>query len=87
MTRTTLIAVATLGQKNMTRVTAAHDLSDANLDRLAQVVAKKNPNKTYYVVEVTGRTWAKKAGSDPLYVWHVGEGFTHAQGWWVHYED
>lgn len=81
-----LVAAFIVGEQNVTRITTAGPLNDATLDRLARYVATGKPWRTYYVMLVEDRLWKKRRGHDPLYVWHVGEGFEHADGWWVGYE-
>lgn len=57
------------------------------LDAWARQVAKKNPQRSYTVRRIThgrrnGRTYKKET----LFFWHVGDGFTHAEGWWCNAE-
>ncbi len=83
-----LVAVVVVGDTNMTRVTVPEALSQRALDSFARQVAGKEAGRTYYVVPIsdTRRGWKQTPGRDPLYVWHVGDGFEHAEGWWVNYE-
>ena len=83
-----LVAVAVLGEQNLSRISSAHRLPhvvtqvEQALEWASHIVARKQPGRIYYIVEVYERTWKKKPG-DPLYVWHVGDGFEHHEGWWV----
>lgn len=81
-----LIAAFVVGKENVTRITRAYPLSDENLAHLRAIVATKAAGRTYYVMLVEDRLWKKRPGKDPLFYWHVGEGFTHEEGWWVDYE-
>ncbi len=78
----TMIAVAVAGDKNLTRITGIRPLCSQTLDSFARSVAQKEAGRLYYVVEHSERGRQRKKG-DPLYVWHVGDGFEHADGWWV----
>lgn len=78
----TMVAIAVAGDRNLTRITGLRQLSDATLDSFARAVAGKEPGRLYYVVECSERGRQRKKG-DPLYVWHVGDGFRHANGWWT----
>jgi len=80
--REILIAVAVLGEKNLTRITAASPYSKAMVQSFAKIVATKDPSRTYYVVTVDKATWGSRR-KDPILIWHVGEGVEHAEGWWV----
>lgn len=80
--RSPMVAVAVAGDRNLTRISGSQPLSDRTLASFARTVAGKAPGKLYYVVEVSERGRQRKKG-DPLYVWHVGEGFHHAEGWWT----
>ena len=77
-----MIAVAVAGNKNLTRITGIRPLCGQTLDSFAGSVAQKEAGRLYYVVECGERGSQRKKG-DPLYVWHVGDGFQHADGWWV----
>ncbi len=77
-----MIAVAVAGDKNLTRITNIRLLCDGTMDQFAKIVARKQPGRSYYLVEVSERGAQRKKG-DPLYVWHVIEGFEHASGWWI----
>lgn len=76
------IAAFVAGPTNLTRITAAVPNTDDGLRRLAASVAAKEPGRAYYAFEVRGSTW-QRATDDPVAVWHVGEGFSHADGWWT----
>lgn len=77
----TWVAVVVAGDANMTRVTHPRVLSEPTLDSFAASVQKKQPNRLYYIYEFNEAGTRKKG--DPLYVWHVGAGFSHANGWWT----
>lgn len=81
------VAVVVLGDAQLTRVTRPQPLSQATLDSFARQVGDKAPGRTYFVVDMsdTARGWKRTRGHDPLYVWWVGEGFSHDQGWWIRY--
>lgn len=81
-----LIAVAVAGPQRLTRVTQAWPHSAETLEHFARAVAGKEPGRTYYVVEVDEATWGQRR-KDVLYSWHVGEGFAHEEGWWVHWRE
>jgi carotenoid cleavage dioxygenase-like enzyme len=49
------------------------------------VVARKRSGRFYYVVECSPNGMQRKRG-EPLYVWHVGDGFEHSDGWWTETE-
>lgn len=76
------IAAFHVGVQNETRVTGVYSLSQEALDALARSVARKCPGH-YYVAEVSGKMQRRNARLGPLYTWHVGDGFEHADGWWV----
>ena len=75
------IALFTVGAERFTRLTSGRPNTEATLESMARIVAGKNPNKSYYVFEVRDSDWNRRRV--PLYVWHVGEGFAHEDGWWV----
>lgn len=75
------IAAFVSGARNLTRVTAGATPDERGWEWLRQQVAAKKPG-TYYVFEVRDSTW-QRASDDPIATWHVGEGFAHADGWWV----
>ena len=77
-----MIAVAVAGDKNLTRITNIRPLCDGTMDQFAKIVARKQSDRSYYIVEVSERGAQRKKG-DPLYAWHVGEGLEHASGWWI----
>jgi len=81
----TMVAVAVAGGKNLTRITSLRPLTDETLASFARTVAKKAPGRSYHVVEFSERGAQRKKG-DPLYTWHVGEGFEHGDGWWTETE-
>ncbi len=81
-----MIAVAVAGDKNLTRITNIRPLCDGTMDQFAKIVARKQPDRLYYIVEVSERSRAQRKKGDPLYVWHVGDGFEHASGWWTEME-
>lgn len=83
--QSTMIAVAVAGTRNLTKITGLRPLCSETLDSFARTVAKKEAGKLYYIVECSERGAQRKKG-DPLYVWHVGEGFQHAEGWWTETE-
>lgn len=77
-----LIALAVVGKRNITRISAPREMSSDQLDLFARTVAtKKNASKSYYVVEILGGKLPRKG--EVLYTWHVGDGMSHADGWWV----
>jgi hypothetical protein len=85
---TQVSAVFVDGDKNTTRVTDPVRCEaggfEAALEVLAGRVRGKTPGRCYDVYHVRDtRRGLKRAGS-PLYTWHVGEGFEHHEGWWVH---
>lgn len=82
MSNKQLVAVVVQGEQNDTRITYPQELNQAALDGLARLVAKKDPTRIYYVVAMTKRRRGFAKG-DVLYVWHVGEGFEHHEGWWI----
>lgn len=51
-----------------------YELTEKGLDAAARRVAHKNPHRRYYIVDDR---------RNKLYRWHVGQGFSHAEGWWV----
>lgn len=81
----TQIAVVVAGSRNLTRITGLRLFYTGALEDLAKVVARKEPGKTYYIQEFSATGMQRKKG-DPLYVWHVGDGFEHSEGWWVETE-
>ena len=80
-----MVAVAAAGERNLTKITGIRPLSDETLDSFARTVARRAPGRLYYIVECSERGAQRKKG-DPLYVWHVGDGFEHAAGWWTETE-
>jgi hypothetical protein len=82
MKTATMVAVAVDGDRNLTRITGIRPLCDATLESFAKAVARRTPDRNYYVVEFSERGTQRKKG-DPLYFWHVGDGFYHAAGWWT----
>lgn len=80
------VAVFVLGKVNTTRVTVPDHLSDRILDFFASSVARMDPARTYYIYRVAERTDKRLQGLDPLYVWYVGDGFDHSDGWWVKFD-
>lgn len=80
-----MIAVAVVGERNVTKITGIRPLCDETLAQFAKTVAGKAPGRTYYIYECSERGAQNKKG-DPLYVWHVGDGFEHADGWWTETE-
>lgn len=78
----TLVAVTVRGDKNETRLTFPAQLTDAVLDSLADIVKRKDPSRSYYVTTMFKRRRGFAKG-DALYEWHVGDGFSHAEGWWI----
>ncbi len=83
--RDTMVAVAVAGPSNLTKITGIKPLSDETLASFARTVARKEPGRLYYVVECSEHGAQRKKG-DPLYSWHVGDGFEHADGWWTETE-
>ena len=83
--KNTMVAVAVAGEHNLTKITNLRPLNDETLASFARAVAGRAPDRTYYVFECSERGMQRKKG-DPLYVWHVGDGFRHAEGWWVETE-
>lgn len=81
----TEVAVVVAGDKNLTRITGLRPLNDATLASFAKVVARRDPGRLYYILEFSSRGMQRKKG-DPLYVWHVGDGFEHTDGWWTETE-
>jgi hypothetical protein len=79
-----MIAVVVSGPKNLTRISGAVPHSQKALDTFAALVAAKEPGRHYYVAAVDEQTWGTRR-KELMYSWHVGEGFTHDQGWWVDY--
>ena len=77
-----LVAVAVSGKKNLTRITSARPLSEKTLEDFAKLVAGKRAGRIYYVVAVDEATWGQRQ-KVVLLRWHVGEGLTHKEGWWV----
>jgi hypothetical protein len=82
MNTKTLVAVAVAGNKNLTKITGVRPLSDETLTSFAKSVARREPGRIYYVVECSERGYQRKKG-DPIYTWHVGDGFDHTEGWWT----
>jgi hypothetical protein len=80
--RETLVAVGVVGPRNITCVGPIRVLCDMTLDLFAKSVKKKRPGLTYYIYEYSEGI-AQRRKHDPLYVWHVGEGHSHSEGWWV----
>lgn len=79
----TLVAVAVAGPKNLTRISRmALPLTEKVLEQFARLVARKEPDRIYYIVAVDEATWGTRK-KEVLYQWHVGEGFEHKDGWWV----
>jgi len=85
MSTNTMVALAVVGAKNLTKITGIRPLCDATLDSFAKSVARREPGRLYYVVECSERGAQRKKG-EPLYAWHVGDGFQHAEGWWTETE-
>jgi len=85
MKTNTMIAVAVAGEKNLTRITGIRQLCDVTLDSFAKLVARKEPGRLYCVIECSERGAQRKKG-EPLYAWHVGDGFEHKDGWWTETE-
>jgi hypothetical protein len=75
------VALTVRGDRNETRLTFPTVLDDGALERLAEIVRRKDPARVYYLVEMRGPRHIQKG--DTLYVWHVGDGFAHEDGWWV----
>jgi hypothetical protein len=76
-------AVAVLGPENLTRISTIYDhLNTETVERMAAVVRRKKPGRAYYIVQVDPSTGGSN-WKEQLMVWNVGEGFTHAEGWWV----
>jgi hypothetical protein len=76
------IAVFVQGPERMTRVTYSHENTKRGWDAMALATAKKKPSRVYQVYEVNDNDQRR---GDPLASWYVGEGFSHAEGWWVEY--
>lgn len=72
----TMVYLAVQGPKNITTLGAMQPLSQESLDGLARFAASKKPGRRYYVVTAT-------SPKQILYRWHVGEGMSHEEGWWV----
>ena len=72
---TTMVAVVVAGPRNRTRVTSIRPLGGETLDNFAKAVARKEPGR-YYVIEYSEHGQQRKKG-DPLYAWHVSDGFGH----------
>lgn len=85
MAKQTWIAVAVAGARNVTKITSVRPLCKETLDSFADSVRKRPAGKLYYVFECSERGAQNKKG-DPLFVWHVGDGFAHRDGWWVETE-
>ena len=80
--RETYVAVSVVGPRNVTRIGPIRPLCELTLDLFAKLVKKKRPGLTYYIHEYSEGGMQRRK-HDPLYVWHVGEGFSHGDGWWV----
>lgn len=53
------------------------------LDAWAFKVVQKSPKRMYTIRRmVVGRKTGRNYKKETLFFWHVGEGFTHAEGWW-----
>lgn len=76
------VAVVVAGDKNLTRITGLRPLNDETLASFGKAVARRAPGHLYYIIEFSERGIQRKKGV-PLYVWHVGEGFDHTDGWWT----
>lgn len=77
-----LVAVVVRGEQNDTRITYPQELTQAALNGLACFVAGKDPTRTYYVMSITKQGY-RFVKHNVLYVWHVGDGFEHHEGWWI----
>jgi len=80
-----MVAVAVVGEKNTTKITGLRPLCDETLAAFAKSVARRPAGRTYYIFECSERGAQNKKGA-PLYVWHVGDGFEHTEGWWAETE-
>lgn len=76
-----LIALFTVGGERVTRLTRGFPNTEESLRSFGRIVATKNPRKAYYLFQVRESDWRRRP--TPLFKWHVGEGFSHHQGWWV----
>lgn len=85
MKANTMVAVYVVGEENLTRITGIRPLCNETLGSFAKVAASRQPGRLYYVVECSERGAQRRKG-DPLYAWHVGDGFDHAAGWWTETE-
>jgi hypothetical protein len=71
-----MVHLAVQGPRNITTIGVAGELSDETLEAFAGMVRDRRPGKRYYIVTDT-------MPKQILYRWHVGEGFSHEEGWWI----
>ena len=71
-----MVHLAVQGPRNITTIGGAGELSNETLEAFAGMVRERRPGKRYYIVTDT-------MPKQILYRWHVGEGFSHEEGWWI----
>lgn len=68
---------------NVTRVTPAADDTAAGWEWLASLVRQKEPGRDYHICEVRDGARGLRRVGEAIGYWHVGDGFSHEEGWFV----